>query len=100
MATNYPNTSPWANTKSKSNYLNYFEIRSVPASDDDILYEVESRFTHRPDLLSYELYKTTKLWWVFAQRNMEVIKDPVFDLVPGIQIYLPQGPSLYRLLGV
>lgn len=100
MPANYPKTSPWADTKSKSNYLEYFRIRPIPAASDDILYEVESRFTHRPDLLSYELYNTTKLWWVFAQRNMDLIKDPIFDLVPGIEIYLPKGPSLRRLLGV
>jgi len=100
MPVNYSKTSPWADTKFKVNHLDYFKIRPIPSSDDDVLYEVESRFTHRPDLLSYELYKNPKFWWVFAQRNMDIIKDPVFDLVPGIKIYLPQGPALRRLLGV
>jgi len=31
---------------------------------------------------------------------MDIIKDPVYDLVPGIEIYLPKGPNLSRQLGV
>jgi hypothetical protein len=31
---------------------------------------------------------------------MDVLKDPVYDLVAGLQIYLPQGDKLQRLLGI
>lgn len=97
----YKKTSPWNTTPIlKNGYLGYFNIRPVPAADDDVLYEVEAAYNHRPDLLSYDVYGTTKLWWVFAQRNMDLIKDPIYDLVPGIQIYLPKGPALRRLLGI
>jgi hypothetical protein len=37
---------------------------------------------------------------VFAQRNMEIIKDPIFDLEAGIQIYVPKGAALTRILGI
>ena len=30
------------------------------------------------------------LWWVFAQRNMDVIQDPVYDMEPGIEIFIPK----------
>ena len=100
MAT-YGNSSPWQNTKVVDNqYLGHFEIRPVPGEADDILYEIEAQYTHRPDLLAYDLYGTTKLWWVFAQRNMDTIKDPVDDIEAGIGIFLPKGPSLKRLLGM
>ena len=82
------------------NYLGYFQIRPVPAEADDVLYEVEAQYTYRPDLLAYDLYGSAKLWWVFAQRNMDTIKDPVYDLVPGVQIYLPKGAALKTLLGI
>ena len=98
---NYPNSSPWKNTKVIGrNYLGYFQIRPVPAEADDVLYEVEAQYTHRPDLLAYDLYGSAKLWWVFAQRNMDTIKDPVYDLIPGVQNYLPKGQALKTLLGV
>ena len=97
----YKKTSPWNTTdKLPNGYLGYFNIRTIPAEDDDVLYEVEAAYNHRPDLLAYDTYGTTKLWWVFAQRNMDTIKDPIYDLVPGIKIYLPKGPSLRRLLGI
>jgi hypothetical protein len=75
-------------------------IRPIPAFPDDILYKVQPQYAYRPDLLAYDLYGTTKLWWVFAQRNMDLLKDPVYDLIPGIRIYLPQGPALSQQLGV
>ena len=97
---NYGKTSPYGNTKlTTSGELGFFSIRPVPAEDDDILYTIEPQYSHRPDLLAYDLYGSTKLWWVFAQRNMNVIKDPVYDMVPGTRIYLPQGSKLTEVLG-
>jgi hypothetical protein len=99
MAT-YENQSPYANTDTiNGQYLDILSIRPVPAYDDDILYTIEAQYQHRPDLLAYDLYGSTKLWWVFAQRNMNVIKDPVYDMVPGTRIYLPQGSKLTEVLG-
>jgi|SRR5210317_1251798 hypothetical protein len=98
---NYSNQSPYANTGVLNNrYLGYMKIRPVPATGDDVLYKVEPQYSRRPDLLSYDLYGTTKLWWVFAQRNMDIIKDPIYDMQAGVEIYLPQGPNLRRTLGL
>ena len=97
---NYGKTSPYGNTKlTTSGELGFFSIRPVPAEDDDILYTIEPQYSHRPDLLAYDLYNTSKLWWVFAQRNMDIIKDPVFDFVAGTKIYLPDPTSLRNTLG-
>jgi len=96
----YTSTSPYGNTRVvNKQYLDTLAIRSVPASDDDVLYKVQPQFNHRPDLLAYSVYGTPKLWWVFAQRNMDVIKDPVFDLETGIEIYLPKADDLQKFLG-
>jgi len=97
----YGGASPWKNTKlTNGQYLDVLQIRSVPSEADDVLYEIETQYTHRPDLLAYDLYGSPKLWWVFAQRNMDVIKDPVYDMVAGVQIYLPKGPKLKEMLGI
>jgi hypothetical protein len=96
----YSSTSPYANTTIKDGqYLDIFQIRPVPAQSDDVLYNVQPQYTHRPDLLAYDVYGSSKLWWVFAQRNMDVLKDPVFDLVAGIDIFLPRASQLQKLLG-
>jgi hypothetical protein len=100
MAT-YSASSPWHKTGfSGSDYLNHFSIRPVASNFNDVLYTVEPQYHHRPDLLAYDLYGNPKLWWVFAQRNMDTIKDPIFDLEAGVSIYLPQGPELREALGL
>lgn len=96
----YPNTSPWFSTRIAKDYLDILKIRPVPAEQDDYLYTIEPQYTYRPDLLSFDLYGTSKLWWIFAQRNLDIIQDPVFDFVAGTQIFIPKKSGLISTLGV
>jgi len=96
----YKKSSPYFLTKQNNLYLETLKIRPVPAEADDFLYKIENQYNHRPDLLAFDLYGTPKLWWVFVQRNMNVIKDPIFDFVPGVQIYIPKKANLEKYLGV
>lgn len=96
----YNKSSPWANTKQNSLYLELIEIRPVPAESDDFRYVIENQYTHRPDLLAYDLYGDARLWWVFVQRNMSVLKDPIYDFKSGTTIYLPKRSNLEKFLGV
>lgn len=96
----YNKTSPWANTPMIQGYLGPLRIRPVSAEPDDPIYTIEPQYTYRPDLLAYDLYGNTKLWWVFTQRNLDILQDPIFDFVPGTQIYLPKKDSLLSVLGV
>ena len=101
MTTKYNATSPYGATGfDAEDHLGYFKIRPIPSQADDYLYTVEPQYNHRPDLLAYDLYDDPKLWWVFAQRNMDVIKDPVYDIESGTKIYLPKGDKLRKLLGM
>lgn len=97
---NYSRMSPWSNTNINQDYLDILQIRPVSAQIDDPIYTLETPYTHRPDLLSYDLYGTPKLWWVFMQRNLDIIQDPIYDFIPGIQIYLPQKQGLFKVLGL
>jgi alpha-L-fucosidase len=97
---NYAKTSPWLNTPQNNLYLELLEIRPVPAESDDYRYTIENQYRHRPDLLAFDLYGTPKLWWVFVQRNMSVIKDPIYDFVPGTTIFIPKKSNLNKYLGV
>ena len=97
----YTKTSPYATTTvTASGELDLLKIRPVPADDDDFLYTVEAQYNNRPDLLAFDLYGTPKLWWVFAQRNLDVLKDPVFDMTAGTKIFLPKKSSLQKALGI
>jgi hypothetical protein len=100
MAVAYSNTSPWYSTPSTLNHLDLLVIRPVSAEVDDFLYTIEPQYTHRPDLLAFDLYGTSSLWWVFIQRNLDVLQDPIFDFIPGIQIYIPKNSSLTTILGL
>jgi hypothetical protein len=100
MSSNYTNTSPWFNTQVVNNYLDILSIRPVSAEVDDFLYNIQPQYTYRPDLLAFDMYGDATLWWVFTQRNMDVLQDPILDFVPGTKIYIPKNSSLRNVLGL
>jgi hypothetical protein len=99
MAT-YNQSSPYYTSVQNNLYLELLNIRPVPLENDDYLYTIENQYKHRPDLLAFDLYGDPKLWWVFVQRNMDIIKDPIFDFEPGVKIYIPKESNLKRFLGI
>ena len=96
----YKKTSPWATTKQNRLYLDILSIRPVPAESDDFKYVIENQYLHRHDLLAFDLYGDPKLWWVFVQRNMDVIKDCIYDFEPGTIIFIPKKSNLQNYLGI
>lgn len=96
----YSSTSPWYKTPVTNNYLNILTIRPVSAESDDFFYHIEAQYAYRPDLLAYDLYGTSNLWWVFMQRNLNVIQDPILDFVPGTGIFICKKNSLVKALGL
>lgn len=95
------NLGPYGKTPvTSSGYLDILKIRPIPRAGDDVLYEITPPYSYRPDLLAFDLYGSKELWWVFAQRNIDILKDPVFDFVAGTRIYLPQGEFLKKKLGL
>jgi len=100
MPANYSDYSPWAHTPTIQNYLGILQIRPVAAASDDFLYTIQAQYNMRPDLLAYDLYGRADLWWVFIQRNMDVLEDPILDFVPGVQIYVPKNSTLLESLGL
>lgn len=92
---------PYAKTDvTRSGYLDILKIIPVPAEDNDVVYEITPAYHHRPDLLAHDLYGKKELWWIFAQRNMDIIKDPIYDFTAGTRIYLPKQSNLTKTIGV
>ena len=83
----------------QNQYLGVMVDRPIPKLIDDLSFTINETYNLRPDVLAFDLYGDAALWWVFAQRNMDILKDPVFDLVPGIKIYLPKQNELQKFLG-
>jgi hypothetical protein len=96
----YSSTSPYSQTRSFGNFLDVMINRPITTNVDDVLYSIDKVYEYRPDMLAYDLYGESSLWWVFAQRNPNVLKDPVFDFRSGVQIYIPKKATLQADLGV
>jgi hypothetical protein len=48
--------------------------------------------------LAFDLYQDAKLWWVFAQRNRSILKDPIYDFSPGTTIFCPAKANINATL--
>jgi hypothetical protein len=97
----YPPTSPYYITDiTNRKYLDIMSNRVIPALGSDIYWTITPVYEYRPDTLAYDLYNDSRLWWVFAQRNPNRLKDPLFDFVTGVQIYLPKMDTLKLSLGL
>lgn len=97
----YPATSPYQKTDIYNNqFLDVMINRPIPMLADDVYYQIQQVYNYRPDLLAYDLYSDSRLWWVFAQRNPNKLKDPLFDFVTGLEIYIPKLDTLKQVLGI
>lgn len=98
----YPPTSPYYRTLAVSpgNYLDMMVNVNIPKAVDDIYWTITLTYDNRPDLLAYDLYQDSRLWWVFASRNPNALVDPLFDFAVGTSIYLPKAALLQQVLGL
>lgn len=97
----YPVSSPYYLTKTINNdYLNVMTNRPIFSDPTDMYWEITAVYHLRPDLLANDLYSNSDLWWVFAQRNPNKLKDPLFDFVQGTMIYVPKQNALKASLGI
>jgi hypothetical protein len=96
----YSTTSLYYNTSLRNDYLDTWTPRPIPAEPDDYDYKIQPQYNFRPDLLAFDLYGSPKLWWVFMQRNADVIFDPIYDFRSGTIIKLPKRSLLLQALGM
>ena len=99
MAT-YDATSPYYLPGYSQFFLDTMTNRPIPALTDDILFNINLTYQYRPDLLAYDLYSNSRLWWVFYQRNPNTLTRPPLDFAAGVQIYLPNISTLQTVLGI
>lgn len=70
-------------------FLDVNPLPSIPVTSGDELYAIGHGYDERPDLLAQALYNSSRLWWVFAMRNPDTLKDPIRDFKSGTVIMLP-----------
>jgi hypothetical protein len=73
--------------------------RPIPKENDDNLIKLNQTYQYRPDLLAYDLYQESNLWWVFYQRNSNTLTAPPWDFEAGKMIYIPKITTLRSTLG-
>jgi hypothetical protein len=80
-------------------FLDINQLPTTPRTTDDVRYTIDSKYDQRPDLLAYDLYGSTRLWWVFALRNPDLIEDPIRDFKQGLTIIAPTRGAVNQITG-
>lgn len=94
----YKDSSPYAKTPiTEDNFLGYYKHRRILPDSSDLIIVIDTKYEFRPDLLSYDLYGTPNYWWIFTARNLNIIRNPIYDMVAGIEIYAPTKERLNNL---
>lgn len=90
---NYKKTSVYRRTPLNKKYLDIYEPPISSDTSNMKKYKITPKYHLRPDLMAYELYGNSEYWWIFAVLNRGIIKDPLFDFVEGLEIYMPENLS-------
>jgi hypothetical protein len=96
----YNTTSPYHGTPTWGPYLDIWKGATISPNISDALYQIDSAYNLRPDMLAYDMYKDTNLWWVFAVRNPDVLVQPLLGFRTGVIIYVPALSTLKTSLGI
>ncbi len=96
----YDSTSAYFLTPTTDFYLDTLVNRPIPRGSDDQSMIINQTYQYRPDLLAYDLYGQSQLWWVFYQRNPNTLTTPPWDFEAGKLIYLPKISTLRAALGI
>lgn len=84
-------------TQRDAQFLDVNQLPAVTRSTKDEVYTIPPEFDGRPDLLAHLAYDSSHLWWVFAMRNPDIIKDPIRDFKAGLRIMLPSADNVKNL---
>ena len=90
MAT-YRTDSVYRNTAIVNNeYLDVLDVSNIDVENTATTsVKIDVKYDEKPDLLAYDLYGNSKLWWVFALFNQDKLKDPIIDFKEGVIILVP-----------
>ena len=95
----YDATSPYYETGYSQFFLETMVNRPIPKENDDLTFTINLTYQYRPDLLAFDLYDNSGLWWVFYQRNPNTLTKPPLDFVIDTFIYVPKLSTLRSVLG-
>jgi hypothetical protein len=79
-------------------FLGVNNLPRILRTAEDEIYEIDHSYDQRPDLLAHKLYGNSRLWWVFSQRNPDVLRDPIRDFSAGTRIVVPPRSAVENAL--
>ena len=96
---NYPSYSAYSATPQSASHIGRYVHRTITPSSDDKYITIDPKYNYRPDLLAYDLYGNPSYWWVFCSRNLDLIRDPIWDFVTGLEIVVPSNSHIKASVG-
>jgi hypothetical protein len=97
---NYPKSNRFYLTPQASWFMGIYADRGLINDGSDVPKTLVSRYHHRPDLLSFDLYGVVSYKWTFMILNPDLIKDPIYDFVTGLTILTATLDRLHSSVGV
>jgi len=94
----YNNRSFLKNTEYNNFYLGTSKLPNVSLAVGDRV-QVPPECENRIDLFSYQQYGSSRLWWVIALANADIIKDPTWDFKSGMIVFVPRDANLTSSTG-
>jgi hypothetical protein len=96
----YTNKSYLRNTGYRKFFLDVANLPKIDTTKGDYIV-VPMECENRMDLFSYQQYGSSRLWWVIALANADMIKDPIWDFKSGMQVFVPRDSDLLeKIAGV
>ena len=80
-------------------YLDVNKLPRLSVSSLDEQYTIQPDIHQRPDILAHKLYGNSRLFWVFALRNPDILIDPINDFKEGLEITLPSAETVKKIGG-
>lgn len=72
--------------------LGWWDRRTLPKSDTDIIITIDARYQYRPWMVAYDYYGSESLEWVILQYNN--ILDTMEEFGQGVVITIPTSARL------
>jgi hypothetical protein len=89
----YDQKSFLKNTEFKNFHLSSSNLPTVSKTTGNWIL-VPPECEYRIDLFSYQQYKTSRLWWIIAMANADIIRDPTWDFKSGMVVFVPRDASI------
>ena len=76
-------------------YYKPLKYPTIPLNSDDLY--IRTSIDDRLDILAYQFYKDTRLWWIIMNANVGVIRRDSFSLKSNLLIRIPR--DIEKIIG-